>query len=292
MNNTRFFSIILLLVIVVFGLVACDGSSPTAEEVEEAVQQVEEAVEAAAPTIEAAVEEVAPTVEAAVEEAQGDDEAMGDCSVKVGIILPYSGLAAAVAPSVETGIRYAFDTAVDCEYELIFEDETDDPTNAVNKARKLVEEDGVAVIIGPQLAHTAAAVSAYAAQVGVPHISLSAADGPESAHSFFLGSGIGDAIPSGEFAATDLEAKTAAILYQDYLYGQQSKDGFVEGFTANGGEIASEQAIPFGTSDMAPFLENIGDADVVAVLLLNPSDFAFVRQYREFGLEQPVIFIS
>lgn len=285
MKKIRFLSLVMVLLI--FVLAACGGSQSTADDIEEAVQQVEEAVEEVAPTLEAAATEIAPTVAAAVEEVSA-----GDCQVKVGVILPYSGLAAAVAPSVETGIRYAFDTAEDCEYELIFEDETDDPTNAVNKARKLVEEDGVAVIIGPQLAHTAAAVSAYATQVGVPHISLSAADGPESEHSFFLGSGIGDAIPSGEFAATDLGASTAAILYQDYLYGQQSKDGFVEGFTANGGEIVSEQPIPFGTSDMAPFLENIGDADVVAVLLLNPSDFAFVRQYREFGLEQPVIFIS
>jgi branched-chain amino acid transport system substrate-binding protein len=325
MKNTRFLSSVILFVLLALVLAACGGGAPTAEDVEqqveEAAQQVEEQVEAAAtelgPTVEAAVEEaqeevaeaateIAPTLEAAAEEVQEQVEeaateiaptvaaVMGDdCQVKVGVILPYSGIAAAVAPSIETGIQYAFDTAgTDCEYEIIYEDETDDPTNAVAKARKLVEEDGVSVIIGPQLAHTAAAVSAYAAEAGIPHISLSAADGPESPHSFFLGSGIGDAIPSGEFAYDDLGARTAAVIYMDYLYGQQSKDGFVEGFTGKGGEIVSEQPVPFGTADMAPFLENVGDADVVAVLLVNPSDFAFVRQFREFGLEQPVIFIS
>ncbi len=282
MKHTRLFSTFLLLFLFMFASAACGGGAaePEAEE-----PQTSE-TEAEAPAEEEMTEE-----EPAAEEPEAEEE-MAECSATVGVILPYSGLAAAVAPSIETGVKYAIDTAENCEIELIFEDETDDPTNAVNKARKLVEEDGVVAIIGPQLAHTAAAVSAYAEQVGIPHISLSAADGPQSAHSFFLGSGVGDAIPSGTFAATDLGAETAAVIYMDYLYGQQSKDGFVKGFTAEGGEIVSEQAVPFGTSDMAPFLENVGDADVVAVLLLNPSDFAFVRQYHEFGLEQPVIFIS
>lgn len=282
MKNVRLFGLMSLLVMALLVLAACGGAAaPTTEEPAAAPTEAAEAPAAEEP----AAEE--PAAEEAAAEAPAEE-----CNLTVGVILPYSGIAAAVAPSIETGIRYALDSFDGCTITPIFEDETDDPTNAVNKARKLVEEDGVVAIIGPQLAHTAAAVAAYAAQVGVPHISLSAGEGAESAHSFFLGSGVGDAVPTGEFAATDLGATTAAVLFQDYLYGQQSAQGFIEGFTANGGEIVSEQAIPFGTADMAPFLENIGDADVVAVLLVNPSDFAFVRQYREFGLEQPVIFIS
>ncbi len=222
--------------------------------------------------------------------------AQDDDAIRVGVILPLTGLAAAVGPEITMGVEFAF-AQVENEIagrpvELIFEDETDDPANAIARARKLVEEDEVDVIIGPQLAHTAAAVSAYAEQAGVVHISLSAANEPESEHTFYQATGLGDAYSPGVFAYEELEARTAAVLYQDYDFGQQSRNGFVEAFTELGGEIASEQPIPFGTADMAPFLESIGDADVVAVLLLNPSDFAFVRQYREFGLEQPVIFIS
>lgn len=295
MKHTRF--LVALFMALIVALAACSGTGGSEPESQESEPQAAE-TEAEEPAVEEVAEAEMVEEELAAEEPADEEEAgeemaeMGECAAKVGVLLPYSGIAAAVAPSIETGIQYAFDTAEQCQIELIFEDETDDPTHAVNKARKLVEEDGVAVIIGPQLAHTAAAVSAYAEQVGIPHISLSAADGAESAHTFYLGSGIGDAVPSGEFAATDLGAQTAAVIYMDYLYGQQSKDGFVEGFVAHGGEIISEQAVPFGTTDMAPFLENIGDADVVGVLLVNPSDFAFVRQYREYGLEQPVIFIS
>jgi branched-chain amino acid transport system substrate-binding protein len=224
--------------------------------------------------------------------AQDDEEA----PIRVGVILPLTGTAAAVGPEVRLGVEFAFEQVgnevAGRSVELFFEDETDDPANAVARARQLVEEDDVDVIIGPQLAHTGAAVSAYAERAGVPHIVLGAADEVESAHTFYPGSGRGDAYTTGVFAYEELEARTAAILYSDYLFGQQSRDGFSEAFTELGGEVISEQGIPFGTADMAPFLENIGDAEVVAVLLLNPSDFAFVRQYREFGLDAPVIFIS
>lgn len=283
-KTSRLMTTAVLALVLAFVLAACGGTAPSAEQVEQAAQQVQDEVEEAAPTVIAAVEEAAAEA--------GVDEPAGACAATLGVILPYSGTAAAVAPSIETGVRYAIDAIPGCDVTVIFEDETDDPTNAVAKARKLVEEDGVVAIVGPQLAHTAAAVGAFAAQAGVPHISLSAASGPTSDHSFFLGSGIGDAIPTGEFAYDDLGARSAALIYMDYLYGQQTAQGFTEGFTGKGGEVVSDQAVPFGTADMAPFLENVGDADVVGVFLTNPSDFAFVRQFREFGLEQPVIFIS
>jgi branched-chain amino acid transport system substrate-binding protein len=142
------------------------------------------------------------------------------------------------------------------------------------------------------LAHTGAAVSAYLERAEVLHIALGAADEVDNEHTFYPGSGRGDAYSTGVFAYEELEARTAAVIYSDYLFGQQSRDGFTEAFTELGGEVTYEQGVPFGTADMAPFLESIEDADVVAVLLVNPSDFAFVRQYREFGLEAPVIFIS
>jgi branched-chain amino acid transport system substrate-binding protein len=216
--------------------------------------------------------------------------------IKVGILIPYTGIGAAVAQALEPGYEFAF---AEINYEiagrkvvLIKEDETDDPNAAVQKARKLVEEDKVDVVLGPLLAHTAAAVSGYLTPTGVPHIVVGASDAATSPHTFYPGSGHGDSYVTGVFAAEDLKATRAAIIYMDYLFGQQSRDGFKSGFTDNGGTVISEQPVPFGAADMAPFLEGIQDADVVAVLLTNPSDFAFVRQYRQAGLTMPVIFIS
>ncbi len=216
--------------------------------------------------------------------------------IKIGVILPLTGPAAAVGGEIKLGVSFALSQVnnqiagrnVTVEYG----DETADPANAVAAARKMVEEDHVDLIIGPQLASNGAAVSAYAEQAGVPNISLGASDTPTSTGTFFPGSGRGDAYSTGDFAYNDLKARTAALIYADYLFGHQSRDGFTQAFTDLGGKVISDQAVPFGAADMAPFLENIGKADVVAVLLLNPSDFAFVRQFRAAGLKQPVIFIS
>jgi len=216
--------------------------------------------------------------------------------IKIGVIIPYTGVAAAASKSIEQGIELAVQDAGGAingrQIVLVKEDETDDPQVAVTKARKLVEQDGVAAVLGPQLAHTAAAVGGYLAPSGVPHIGLAVAGGAASDYTFAPGSGAGDAYPTGEWAYDQLGARKAAIMFMDYLFGQQLRDGFKAAFTAEGGSVASEQPIPFGTSDMSPFLENVGDADLIAVFLTAPADMAFVRQYRELGLSQKVLFIS
>jgi len=149
----------------------------------------------------------------------------------------------------------------------------------------------VDVILGPLLAHTTVAVGEYLAPLGVPHVSYSVGDDAESKTTFYpAGSSRGDSYPSGLFAYDELGARTAAIIHQDYLYGEQVRDGFTAAFTTRGGTIISVQKVPFGTVDMAPYIEGMGEPDVICLLLVSPSDVAFMRQYHEFGLKMPAIF--
>ena len=226
----------------------------------------------------------------------GEAKAAPKGEVRIGALIPYTGMGAAVGKMVEGGIQYVLEEAnwevAGKKIVLIKEDETDDPNNAVAKARKLVEQDKVDVILGPMLAHSGAAVGAYLAPLGIPHMIMGGADFGESKDTFYPGSGRGDVAPSGPFAYEDLGAKTAAVLYADYLYGQELADGFAAGFTSKGGKVVSSQAVPVGTADMIPYLQAIRKTDLLAVFLVNPSDFAFVRQYQELGLKMPVLFIS
>lgn len=216
--------------------------------------------------------------------------------IKIGVMLPFTGVAAAVGQQGEQGILYAIQEMGGeingRKIVIVKEDETDNPNNAVAKAKKLVEEDKVVAIVGPLLASNGAAVGGYLAPLNIPHLALGAADGPTSTNTFYPGSGRGDAYPSGWFAYDEMKARKAAVLYADYAWGQQSRDGFKAAFEERGGKVVSEQGIPFGVSDMAPYLQNLGDADLIAVLLLNPSDFGFAGAYKGLGLKQPVMFIS
>ena len=206
-------------------------------------------------------------------------------------------MAASVGPEISAGINYVLDQAdnqvAGRKIVLIIEDESDNPAAAVAKARKLVEGDKVDVIIGPLLAHTSAAVAPYLARAGVPHLPWGMADKPTSDNAIYTaGTGTGNAFVTGQFAAQQLKAKRAALLNMDYALGHQMRDGFTAGFLSAGGKIVSNQLLPMGTSDLAPYFEGLRDADLLAVLMVNPTDFAFARQYHEFGLKMPVIFIS
>ncbi len=227
----------------------------------------------------------------------GESDAPESNELRIGALVPHTGIAASVGPEVMRGIEYVLKEAgyaVDgVAVVLIDEDEGDNPANAVMRVRKLVEEDGVDVVIGPMLAHTSAAVAPYLQSQGVPHLPWGMADSSSSPHSVYTaGTGKGNGHVAGEFAATELAAKKAAILVMDYALGHQMRDGFRDGFEASGGSVVSTQLLPLGASDLAPYFEGIGEADVLAVLMVNPTDFAFVRQYHEFGLTQPVVFIS
>jgi len=70
--NKKWYLLVVMMIFAAVALAACGGTTPTAEDVQEAIEEVaptvQAAVEEVAPTVEAAVEEVAPTVEAVVEE--------------------------------------------------------------------------------------------------------------------------------------------------------------------------------------------------------------------------------
>lgn len=227
----------------------------------------------------------------------GERTAPAADELRIGALVPITGVAAAVGPEVMAGIEFVLEQAGHevngSKIVLVTEDEGDNPANTVTRARKLVEEDGVDVIIGPILAHTSAAVAPYLEREGVAHLPWGMADSAESPHSIYTaGTGTGNAYVAGQFAATGIGARRAAVLVMDYALGHQMRDGFTDGFVAAGGTVVSTQLLPLGANDLAPYFEGIRDADLLAVLMVNPTDFAFVRQYREFGLRQPVVFIS
>src|SRR3972149_10038012 len=83
-------------------------------------------------------------------------------TIKIGMILPYSGVWSALGLRAEHGARYAvYLSKYRDRVKYIIEDSREDPAVCVEKAQKLVERDEVDVIIGPAAGHTALAVSEY-----------------------------------------------------------------------------------------------------------------------------------
>jgi branched-chain amino acid transport system substrate-binding protein len=216
--------------------------------------------------------------------------------IKIGLIRAFTGMVTDWGQEMSQGAHFALEEAgwqvAGRQIILVEEDEGETPDVAVTKARKLVTQDKVDVVVGPLLANSGVAVGAYLKSVGVLHFPSGCADAATSDWSIYggYGSGRGNSEPGGIWSAQTMGWKTAAVMYMDYLMGYQTRDGFVKGFTDNGGKIVYNTGIPFGTVDMAPYLTAAAAAkpDVLVVFLLSPALETFVTQYSQYGLKMPV----
>lgn len=178
--------------------------------------------------------------------------------------------------------------------ELIIEDEASDPAIAVERARKLVETDKVCMIIGPFHGGCATAVADYISRVGIPQMFKYASvsnhaikDTPWSWGTF--GTMEQQTYATGAYAAEILGFKTATVMATDYEAGRAFVEGFRTAFEERGGKVIQEQWIPMGTADVASYILNLKEADILAPWFAGVTLPAGLRQIREFGAKMPVV---
>ncbi|HTT80573.1 MAG TPA: ABC transporter substrate-binding protein [Stellaceae bacterium] len=79
--------------------------------------------------------------------------------------------------------------------------------------------------------------------------------------------------------------KSWYIAYADYAWGQSTRDAYVAGIKANGGEVVGTLGIPLGTPDMTPFLSKIsGNFDGLFLIFFGGDAIHFVDQGYDLGL--------
>jgi len=229
---------------------------------------------------------------------QGAEEPSGDGgTLKVGYISPITGNFAIAGQEMVDGWNLYWEIngteAGGVTVETIVEDDAGNPELSLTKARKLVESDGVDVVVGPLLANTALATAAYTSSVGIPNLHpVAAADDltQREANDLTLrtGSMSGSQMnyPGGQWAAEEGH-KTAVTLCPDYAFGWESCAGFKQGFEANGGEVTSQIWYPNGTSDFATYVSQIqaAGADIAFVVTAGGAPGPdFLRSFMGLGL--------
>ncbi len=97
-------------------------------------------------------------------------------TIKIGALLDFTGPVAELGPIFQVGIEAALEEVnymvAGKKVELIIEDSATSVDTAVAKAKKLVEQDGVKIIIGPLMGDAHLALSPYCAEKGVIITSL------------------------------------------------------------------------------------------------------------------------
>jgi len=220
--------------------------------------------------------------------------------VKVGLVLPYSGVGAELAQPIDRGVELYLKTHADeikpYKINLIKRDAKDaSGATAKTVVQELLTQDNVDVLSGwvysPNAIATAPIVTAgkklaVLMNAGTAHITNMS---PYYVRTSFSMWHAGHAL--GEAAAKNLKAKTAVIGYSDFPPGKDSLAAFKMAFEANGGKVIDE--IPMGggnaVPDFTPFFQRAKDKKPDVFFVFVPGgdhSTAVVRTYAALGMKE------
>lgn len=175
--------------------------------------------------------------------------------------------------------------------ELYVEDSAADPNIAIEKARALVNRDGVQLILGPLSGAAGEAVKNNADEWPDTTIIVagSAAEDitmrgvkPNVWRTSYTGAQ--PMFPLGDWAYAN-GYQTVAIVAEDYAFPYAQVGGFMHTFCAAGGHVVKKFWVPIGTSDYSSIFPQIPeDIDAIFVTLGGTDAVNFVTQMDEYGL--------
>ena len=146
----------------------------------------------------------------------------------------------------------------------------DTPDTILGEVRRLVEQEGANVVIGPLSGDEGIAVAEYASEN--PELTfLSGIAGSQEptlevqAPNYFRFHGDGAQWNAGlgDILYNEEGWRTVAIMADDYSFGHTSTAGFVADFCAVGGEVTTRVFPPLGTTDYSSFVAQLPDPDEV-----------------------------
>ena len=219
-------------------------------------------------------------------------------TVKVGLLLPYTGVYAALGEEIEAGFRLAIKQNNDTGHtiDIVREDSEAKPPVGLAKARKLVLEDNVNVLVGVVSSGVLAAIRDFVDSSKVPLIVANAGNDEATGAScskYIVRVSFSNAQinrPMGQWLY-DKGVKKVYTLAPDYAAGRQMMDAFSATFKKAGGEIAGGDYTPFQkTQDFGPYLTKAKAAnpDGVFVFYAGGEAISFVKQYDSFGLKTTI----
>ncbi|HYE91566.1 MAG TPA: ABC transporter substrate-binding protein [Terriglobales bacterium] len=216
--------------------------------------------------------------------------------IKIGMLAPLTGPFAQIGKDMVNGTELYLDEIGrqmgGRKVELIVEDDEGNPATALNKSRKLVEQDKVAVLTGGLLANVGYALQPYIDGQRVPSTyPVMAADDitQRKPAKYIVRTGWATSQPMHPFAewvAKNTKHRKIAFIGMDYAFGYETLGGFQAVFEKEGGQIVQKIWTPLNTNDFAPFLAQIKrDADAVLALFVGRLALQFMKQYEESGLK-------
>ena len=221
--------------------------------------------------------------------------------IKIGFLATLSGAFAGLGEDSLRGAEIALNEVKDpatgkymvAGREILVIKEGTDATAAValEKAKKLVEQDNVDIVIGPLSGDEGIAVKDYSLTVpdktfvngvaGATEISW-----PTNSPNFFnfAANGPQQIAGLGNYVYNVKGYKTVATVGEDYSYPYSNIGGFMYQFCPAGGRVVQKNWVPIGTKDFSSVIARLPkDIDAVMVALGGADAVNFFKQYTDSG---------
>lgn len=229
--------------------------------------------------------------------------ALAQETIKMGALATLEGAFTVLGEDSMRGVRLALEefnhTAGGKKIELVTGSSDASPDSAVRATRKLVEQDGVRVLIGPLSGSEGLAVKDYAkTQPDVTFLNGSSAAQDttlrEPAENFFRFNTDGAQWMAGlgEYVYNEKGYRSLAVLAEDYSFPYTQVFGFLEPFCRLGGKAPADARfwVPIGNKDYSSVIAALpDDVDAIYVALGGADAVNFLTQYEQAGGDLPLV---
>jgi branched-chain amino acid transport system substrate-binding protein len=223
--------------------------------------------------------------------------AQSTAPIKLGFLNSLTGSQSYGGLSALDGMQVYFDrinwtTGGGRKIELLREDDQFNPQVGLEKAKKFVEQDKVAMLVGPQGSNVAMAMLNYVQQVKAFLVVEGAGTDAitRKLHPYIFRTSISAwqlSMPMAEYIADKL-TKEVVLTGADYAGGHDVMNEFKVVFAAKGGKILKEMYPPLGTTDFSAYFTDLKSIAPKATYNFYPGSDAlrFMQQYTQYGLSK------
>jgi branched-chain amino acid transport system substrate-binding protein len=209
--------------------------------------------------------------------AASSDTALAEDTVKVGLIMTYTGQFTDAAAQMDNGIKLYMkqhgDTVAGKKIEIIRKDDGGLPDNAKRIAQDLVVNDHVDVLAGFVITPEALTVADISAQAKKLMVVMNAATSIITTKSPYIvrvsTTLPEDCEPLGTWAAKNGIKKVFSMV-SDYGPGHDAEAAFTTAFKAGGGEIIDSVQMPMASPDFSAFLQRAKDSGADGIFVFIP----------------------
>jgi branched-chain amino acid transport system substrate-binding protein len=240
----------------------------------------------------------------AVFSAQSSTAATAQSPIKIGIIAPTTGNFAANGQTMIDGWKLWWDAngykLAGRDVEMYYEDDAGNPDNSLTKARLLVEQRRVNMLIGALTANSGLADAGYMKTQKIPYFvpivsadDLTQRDRISNVVRIAGWTSSQPSHPFGQWAYQQGYRKLVTIA-QDFAFGHETIGGFVHTFTDAGGKVLTQIWHPIGVPDFSPYMAQIQaqSPDVVFIEESGGDAVKFIKAWSDFGLKGKITLLT